>query len=139
MSTLHRNVCSQKHCNGCGTCLNLTKMIPQQCLSCHFEVLVNFGQVFVLFLGAFIFDFEYSLFIVNVIKCCYMAYFCGTSNRCCYNYESCCKALVCKRANDQPYGVFFKYICQKVFITTSFLIFIILLQFPLGKLAQCQL
>ena len=37
--------------------------IPQQCLSCRFEVLVNFGEVFALFLGAFIVDFEYSLFI----------------------------------------------------------------------------
>ena len=48
--------------------------LPQQCLSCGLEGLVKFGQVFVLFLGAFIADFEYSLFIVNVIKCYPMAY-----------------------------------------------------------------
>ena len=39
------------------------------CLSCRFEVLINFGLVFALFLGAFMFDLEYFLFIVNVIKC----------------------------------------------------------------------
>ena len=43
----------------------LTTGIPQQCLSCHLDVLVNFGQIFALFLGTFIFDFEYYLFIVN--------------------------------------------------------------------------
>ena len=32
----------------------------------HFDVLVNFGQVFALFLSTFIADFEYFLFIVNV-------------------------------------------------------------------------
>ena len=46
--------------------------------SCCFEVLVNFEEVFALFLGAFIVDFEYSLFMVNVIKCYLMAYLCGT-------------------------------------------------------------
>ena len=55
--------------------------IPKQCLSCRFEVSVNFREVFALFLGAFIVDFEYSLFIVNVIKCYLMAYLCGTRNR----------------------------------------------------------
>ena len=29
----------------------------------------NFRQVFALFFGSFIIDFEYSLFIVHVIKC----------------------------------------------------------------------
>ena len=46
--------------------------------SCCFEVLVNFEEVFALFHGAFIVDFEYSLFMVNVIKCYLMAYLCGT-------------------------------------------------------------
>ena len=41
----------------------MTTGIPQQCLSCRLEVLVKFGEVFALFLGAFIVDFEYSLFI----------------------------------------------------------------------------
>ena len=45
-------------------------------------------QVLALFLGAFIVDFEYSLFIVNVIKCCLMVYLCGTPNRR-YLYGSC--------------------------------------------------
>ena len=51
-STLHTNVC-------------LTTGIPQQCLSCRLEVLINFLQIFALFLGTFIVDFEYYLFIVN--------------------------------------------------------------------------
>ena len=61
-------------------------------------------DVFALFLGAFIVDFEYSLFIVNAIKCYLMAYLCGTPNRR-YIYGS-CKTLVCNCANDQPYRVF---------------------------------
>ena len=51
-STLHTNVC-------------LTTGIPQQCLSCCLGVLVNFEQIFPLFLGTFIVDFEFHLFIVN--------------------------------------------------------------------------
>ena len=51
-STLRTNVC-------------LTIRIPQQCLSCRLDVLVNFGQIFALFFGTFIVDFEYYLFIVN--------------------------------------------------------------------------
>ena len=51
-TTLHANVC-------------LTTGMPQQCLPCRFYVLVNFGEVFALFLGTFIVDFEYYLFIVN--------------------------------------------------------------------------
>ena len=47
--------------------------ITHQCL--------NFGDVFALFLKVFIFDFEYSLFILNVIKSYLMAYLCGTPNR----------------------------------------------------------
>ena len=39
---------------------------------------MNFGQVFALFLGTFFVDFEYFLFIVNVIKCYLMAYLSGT-------------------------------------------------------------
>ena len=49
--------------------------MPQQCLSYCFVVMVNFGQVFALFLVVFLVDLEYSLFIVNVIKCYYMAIF----------------------------------------------------------------
>ena len=69
----------QKLCIGCGTCPNLTTGIPQQCLPFPIEalvILVNFGQVFALFLGIFIFNSEYSLFIVNVIKCYFLAYLC---------------------------------------------------------------
>ena len=51
-STLHINVC-------------LTTGIPKQCLSCHLDVLVNFGHIFAIFLGTFIVDFQYYLFIVN--------------------------------------------------------------------------
>ena len=43
----------------------LTTGIPQQCLSCRLDVLVNFLQIIAPFLGAFIVDFEYYLFIVN--------------------------------------------------------------------------
>ena len=77
--------------------------------SCRFSVLVNFGQVFVLFLDAFA-DFEYSQFIVNVIKCYLMAYLWGTPNKCCI-YWSSCKTLVCNCGNDQPYGVLFRDTC----------------------------
>ena len=69
----------QKLCIGCGTCPNLTTGIPQQCLPFRIEalvILVNFGQVFALFLCIFIFNSEYSLFIVNVIKCYFLAYLC---------------------------------------------------------------
>ena len=51
-STLHTNV-------------YLTTGILQQCLSYRLNVLVNFRQIFALFLGTFIVDFEYDLFIVN--------------------------------------------------------------------------
>ena len=54
MTTLHTNAC-------------LATGIPQQCLSCHLDILVNFGQIFALFVGSFITDFEYYLFIVNAI------------------------------------------------------------------------
>ena len=64
----------------------------------HFEVMVNFGQVFELFLGVSFADFEYSLFIWNVIKCYLMAYLCGTPNGC-YIYWSCCKTLLCNCAS----------------------------------------
>ena len=54
----------------------MTAGILQECLSSRFEVLRNFGHVFALFLGAFIDDFEYSLFIMNVIiKCNLMVYY----------------------------------------------------------------
>ena len=65
-----------------------------------------------LFLSVFIVDFEYSLFIVNVIKCYLMTYLCGKPNRR-YIYGSCI------------YG-------------SSFLIFIVSLQFPLPELSQCH-
>ena len=54
MSTLHTNVC-------------LSTGIPQQGLSSRLDVSVNFKQIFALFLGTFIVDFEYYLFIVNAI------------------------------------------------------------------------
>ena len=52
-STLHTNV-------------YLTTGILQQCLSYRLNVLVNFRQIFALFLGTFIVDFKY-FFIVNAI------------------------------------------------------------------------
>ena len=69
-----------KHCIGCGTCPYLKTEMPQECLSCRFDILVNFGHVYTLFLSAFIVYFEYSLFIVNITKCYPMIYFCGTPN-----------------------------------------------------------
>ena len=51
-TTLHTNV-------------SLTTGIPQHCLSCRLDVLVNFGKIFALFLGAFVVDFEYYLPIMN--------------------------------------------------------------------------
>ena len=56
----------QAHSTRCATYPNLTRRIPFQCLLCHFDVLVNFEQVFALFFVTFA-DVEYSLFIVNVI------------------------------------------------------------------------
>ena len=50
--TLHTNVC-------------LTTGIPQQGLLCRLDVLVNFEQIFALFLGTFIADFEFYLLIMN--------------------------------------------------------------------------
>ena len=76
--------------------------MPEQYLSCLFEILVNFGHVFSLVFRAFIVDFEYSLFVVNLIKCLLMAYLCGTPKMR-YNYGSCCKTLVCICSNDSPY------------------------------------
>ena len=81
--TLHTNVCSRyilEPLYWCGTCLNLTTGIPQQCLSRRFEVLVNFGEVFTLLLGTFIVDLEYSLLILNVIKCYLIVHLYGTPN-----------------------------------------------------------
>ena len=46
----------------------MTTAIAQQYLSCRFEVLVNFGQVFAIFFGASIVGIEFSLFIMNVIR-----------------------------------------------------------------------
>ena len=45
---------------------NLTTEIPQQYLSRRLDVLIFFGKIFALFLGTFIVDFEYYLFIVSV-------------------------------------------------------------------------
>ena len=81
MSTLHTNVCSRYLLDALHWVWGLSKFdkretteIPQQCVLCRFKVLVNFGQVS-LFVGAFIVDLEYYLFIVNFIKCYFMAYF----------------------------------------------------------------
>ena len=42
---------------------------------------LTLGRFFSLFLGTFTVGFEYSWFIVNVIKFYFMAYLCETSNR----------------------------------------------------------
>ena len=84
-----------------------------------------------------------SLLTLNILNLLWMSlnatlwFLCGTPNRR-YIYGSCCKALVYNCANDQPCGVFYPDICLKVIMTKSFLIFIILLQLPLGKLVQCH-
>ena len=77
----------------------MTTGIPQQCLSCRFELLVNFGQIFALFLGACVVDFEYSVFIVNVIKCYFTVYLCGPPSRSTFMgvFE---KHLVCNCVSD---------------------------------------
>ena len=112
-STLRTNVC-------------LTTGIPQQFLSCCLDVLVNFGQIFALFLGAFIVDLEYYLFIVNVINCYLMTYLCGTPKRR-YIYGSCCcKTLVSNCANDigktcsKPLMRFNNHIFYVLFFFTHF-------------------
>ena len=86
-STLHTSVC-------------LTTGIPQQLLSCGLDVLVNFRQIFALFLGAFIVDFECYFFIVNIIKCYVMTYLCGAPKRRCIYGSCCCKTLVSNSSND---------------------------------------
>ena len=55
--------------------------ISHQCLSCRLGGLVNFGQIFALFLDAFIVKFENFLFILYVIKSYPRNYLCGTTNR----------------------------------------------------------
>ena len=56
----------------------MTAGIPKQC---SFKVWIDLGQVFALLFSAFIVEFEYSLLIVNVIKCYLMTYLFGTPNR----------------------------------------------------------
>ena len=76
-STLHTNVC-------------LTTGIPQQCLSCCFDVLVNLGQAFC----TFSWYFYYWLWISFVYRECYlMTYLCGKPKKG-YIYGSSCKTLV---------------------------------------------
>lgn len=82
--------------------------IPKQCLSYRFEVLVNFGEVFVLFHGDFILDFEYSLF--NVIKWYHMAYLSGTSNKLLYLWVL-LQSISLQLCQWLPlYGAFHKYL-----------------------------
>ena len=50
-----------------GTTILYTTGIPQQCLSCRLDVLVNFVQIFARFVGTFTVDFEYYLFIVDAL------------------------------------------------------------------------
>ena len=59
MTTLHTNVC-------------VTTEIPQQCLLCPLDVLVNFGQIFSLVLDTFIDGFS-ILFVY--CECYLMTYF----------------------------------------------------------------
>ena len=40
-------------------------VLQQGCLSCRLHILVDFGQIFALFLGNFIVGSEYYLFTVN--------------------------------------------------------------------------
>ena len=100
-STVHTNFCSTYILEGfqLSACPNLTTKVPQQYLSYRLEVLVNFGQVLALLLGAVIVELEYSLLIVNVNKCYIMAYLYGTRRRHCI-YGNFCKTLVCNCTND---------------------------------------
>ena len=108
-------------CTGCGTCPNLTTGIPKQCLSFRFEVFVNFWQVFSLFLAAFIVDFEYSLFIVNFIKCYLVAYLCEIPSR--RNiYGICCETLVRNCAN-----ILHRYLSISFFDDVIFYFFTVLI------------
>ena len=85
-------------------------------MSYRLDVLVNFGQIFALFLGTFTVDFEYYLFIVNATL--------GPKRG--YIYGSRCKTLVSNNTNYSTYGVFFRDLSLEVVMTTSLLIFIIL-------------
>ena len=91
MLTLLTNACSRSILEAFHLVWNLSIFDNRHTIvmfSCCFNVLVNFGQDFCIILDAFV-DFEYSLFIVNVIKCYLMAYLCGTPSI----YESSCKTL----------------------------------------------
>ena len=59
--------------------------------------------------------------------------FLWTTNQC-FIYLSSGKTLVGNCANDWPYGVFFRDTCLKIVMKMSFLLFFIVLQFPLRKL-----
>ena len=81
-ATLHTNV-------------SLTTGIPQQCLTCRLDVLVNFGQIFALFLVLL----WLTLDIICYFVCSLMTYLCGKPKRF-YIYGSSCKTLVSNSAND---------------------------------------
>ena len=82
-STLHTNV-------------YLTTGILQQCLSYRLNVLVNFRQIFALFLGTFIVDFEYDLFIVNAT----LSHIFEENQKQIIIYGSSCKTLVSSTINE---------------------------------------
>ena len=78
---------SQKHCIGCGSCPNMTARIPEQCLHVVLWFWLILGRTF-LFYGAFIANFEYSLFSVNVTECYLMTKALWHRR---YIYGNCCK------------------------------------------------
>ena len=60
----------------------------------------RFGQVFTLFLGIFVADYCWILFVYFECHKCYLvAYFCRTPTRC-HMYGNCSKTLVCNGVND---------------------------------------
>ena len=70
----------------------MERQLCKQCLSCRLDVLVKAKQIFAIFLGAFIVDFEYYLFIVNEISL--------WKTKKGYIYGSGCKTLISNCAND---------------------------------------
>ena len=115
--------------------LNLAKGYQKNVCHVVFKFWLTWGRSLHYFLVLLLLTLNILYLLWMSLNATLNAYLCGAPNRR-YIYGSCCKTLVSNCANGQPYGVFYEDICLLVVITTSVLILTILLQFPLGKLAQ---
>ena len=123
----------QKHCIGYRTCPNLRTGIPQQCLSCRFKVLVNFGEVFALFFFAFIVDFKYLCLLRMSLNATLQYIFME------HQIDVIFMGVIAKHQFATVPLTSSMWCSSQRFVYKllgSFLIFIMLLQFSLGKPAQ---